>query len=484
MAAAGVMSAEDSESEELLGDTGCEKTVAIPLEEAASESVQPFGRKRFAREMLLEGNEAQGVTPAMTVGGRRIKERVRLDRHKEKNSRKHKRQDCKGGKVGEKNCNECGKWKKLAEFPPNNCVCKFPCLLVKNNIYTACKRAGMLEWFHEQRSHAAKWKKVKCWYVRNCPPQKKLDGTGAMGGFKILEFQAFVRTEHQLLKDGVYEMMHLLAFQHWAAKPKNRPSRGLDGTTAQKEWESKFDLPDAFIDEDPDVDEAYKRRVGIRVKTVVTDRDMYAKGQGYNVSDGGKKKFTQGDVDTAYLRLHNNLDNAVLASNQMTGSDMHKMLVENSSHTVGSSSFDGAVASLGGLKVLQGLLHQAPEEEEDSGMSSASGDEGVLPQENTPGGKKKAVASKALWLNRDLSVGAAMREQKTWQQTSCATLKQIHKEGHHLLRAINKSVLSDLMLPETSTLDNRLRAAGLVLGLNDETKAFDEQPQQIVALAG
>ena len=55
--------------------------------------------------------------------------------------------------------------------------------------------------------------------------------------FPMLQYQAHVKSEMQLLRDGVYEMMHSVAFFEHAKEPKNYPPRGLTGDEAKIEFQ-------------------------------------------------------------------------------------------------------------------------------------------------------------------------------------------------------------------------------------------------------
>jgi hypothetical protein len=176
---------------------------------------------------------------------------------------------------------------------------------MKDNIYNACKAHNCLEWFREQRACPAKWKKMKQWYVKNCPP-KEVSGQQKLGFFKVLQFQTQVRAEQQQLRDGVREMMHIVAFQHHAKKAKNYPPMGLDADAAKAEFKRLSEEEDAIFDYHGPA-EPFRLRVGILVKTLLIDRNMLAKSQGHTLSEKAVKNTTQAQVDQSYLRLHTSL---------------------------------------------------------------------------------------------------------------------------------------------------------------------------------
>ena len=177
---------------------------------------------------------------------------------------------------------------------------------MKENIYNACKAADCLEWYKEQKGDPAKWKKVKHWYIKQCPP-KEVNGLTKMGSFKVMQYQTAVRAEQQQIRDGVREMMHLAKFQAYAAKPKNYPPRGLDADSAKVEFFRLADEEGSVVDFNG-LQEGFKQQVGILTQTLVIDRNLLARQQGYTVSDKLQKNFSQSDVDKNYMRLHTSME--------------------------------------------------------------------------------------------------------------------------------------------------------------------------------
>ena len=103
-----------------------------------------------------------------------------------------------------------------------------------DNIYMACKRDDCVEWYHEQKADAKKWAKLKRWYMLKVPMKDQKEAGSKISGFKILDYQAECKAEEQMIRDGVYEMMHLVAFQQHAAKPKHFPPRGSEQGNLKK----------------------------------------------------------------------------------------------------------------------------------------------------------------------------------------------------------------------------------------------------------
>eukprot|EP00959_Pyramimonas_sp_CCMP1952_P313833 6569664-Pyramimonas_sp.AAC.1 len=112
---------------------------------------------------------------------------------------------------------------------------------MKDNFYKACKADGCVEWYAEQRKDPNLWKKLKRWYKTNCAGA---DRAAKPRTFCPTTYKTAVRVEQQQLRDGIKEMMHEVAFKHWASKPKNWPPRGLNDTEAAAEFRRRCELPD------------------------------------------------------------------------------------------------------------------------------------------------------------------------------------------------------------------------------------------------
>ena len=91
---------------------------------------------------------------------------------------------------------------------------------MKDNIFKACKKENLLEWYEEQKNCPASWKKLKRWYNTRCPQKEVKDDSFLSKGFPVLQYKSSVRNEESLLRDGVYEMMHLVAFQQLRRRPR------------------------------------------------------------------------------------------------------------------------------------------------------------------------------------------------------------------------------------------------------------------------
>ncbi len=218
-----------------------------------------------------------------------------------------------------------------------------------------------MKWYHEQRADSAKWKKLKRWYKANCMVGEV--ASKKPKSFNPLQYQTSVRVEQQMLKNGVIEMMHEAAFAHWSSKKKNWPPRGLTESEAVNEFRKRLQDAETVVDYRGE-HQGYEARIGVRTKTVLTDRDAFIKGQGYVQMDKVVKNVDQETLDKAYARLHTNLQDATGASNQMSARETFAFLGKGSGE-LGSSAFDGQLASLGGIKALASKVSDSVETDMD-----------------------------------------------------------------------------------------------------------------------
>ena len=110
-----------------------------------------------------------------------------------------------------------------------------------------------------------------------------------------MQFRTEMKAEQQLLRDATFEMMHIVAFADWSAKPKNRPPRGLLKEEAEAEFNVKIQEPDSIVDY-LGPSEEYKIRLGVLVKTLVINRNALIKSQGYQLADKAFVVVVEGGV--------------------------------------------------------------------------------------------------------------------------------------------------------------------------------------------
>ena len=133
------------------------------------------------------------------------------------------------------------------------------------------------------------------------------------------------------------------------------------------------------------------------MKTLVIDRNLFSRAQGYNLADKEKKKATQADIDDMMLRTHTNLDECGMSTNAMGSRQIKKSLSKYTDvgHAA-SSAFAGQLAKIGGISALDASLQQLPIEEQETGKddSKEDGGSGSGSDSNSSGNGKKKKSKK------------------------------------------------------------------------------------------
>ena len=144
------------------------------------------------------------------------------------------------------------------------------------------------------------WKRLKRWYYKRNAISKAqiLDPDFKLKGFDSMQFLTDVKIDKAQLRDGVREMMHLAAFQHFTAKPKNWPPRGLTPEELKKEFEDRYEHGDGITDEGGE-HEGFRKGIAVLTKTVLTDREAYINSASTQFVGKTNKRFKQVDVDKA-----------------------------------------------------------------------------------------------------------------------------------------------------------------------------------------
>ncbi|CAK0874664.1 unnamed protein product [Prorocentrum cordatum] len=394
-------------------------------------------------------------------------------------------------KAGRRQCTDCGLTKLLSEFKPGSTVCLKPCLRTRDNIYRACKAENEIEWYEAQRSCPKKWAKLKRWYRLNCQDFAKEHSKPK--AFAPMQYKQSVRVEQQQLRDGVKEMMHEVAFVHWASKPKNWPPRGLSSSEASAEFKRRIDDPEEIVDYMGE-HKGYETRLGVAVRTVLVDRDAYIRGQGYDLLDKATKKTTQEDIDRACNKLHTNLQDVTGASAQLDSKGVFQLLSKGAKaadRASLSSAFDGQLVNLGGIKGLAGAMKAAADDGEEVDDEDV-GSDGHEEEATDPKSKKKrkvgqdggdqppAEKKRKIWVEKDLKIAAAVRTQETWATDISKVLRDLHSQSLDLVNQVNEHSFGEKFKTEVNVINMRARACSLVLGLADHSKAWDDQPEELV----
>lgn len=85
------------------------------------------------------------------------------------------------------------------------------------NMAHAAKAQGQQAWWDSVLQDPDQLSQVRASYEARCPAKQ----TGKREPFLIAQYKEDVRQEDQILTDGVYEMMHLKAYQYFTQTQKN-----------------------------------------------------------------------------------------------------------------------------------------------------------------------------------------------------------------------------------------------------------------------
>ena len=186
-------------------------------------------------------------------------------------------------KKGHKFCAGCQEQLPLASFPASKALCKKDYNACRN-LQAHAKATNQLEWFEKTRNDPSSFARLlRSYHARTQAPGKKYAKRCA---FPIAEYREEISQEESLQAQGVFEMMHLRRFIHWAGKPGNQ---GLEAEDAVIEWKRLCELPDATLDFLGPT-EKYAKRVAVRVKDLIVHTNEQRKRKAMALSEGPKKK--------------------------------------------------------------------------------------------------------------------------------------------------------------------------------------------------
>ena len=151
---------------------------------------------------------------------------------------------------GKKWCNGCHKQFPVSEFPLKSAQRLMPCRHALDNIRNVASSQGKLPWFTQKLKTESGPKELVDAYIRRCgmPVDKAKSERKKGQSFPILQYLQSLRVAEQLLRDGVFEMQHEVAFIRWASKPRNVPPRGLTADEAKLEFVERSRQTDAIVD--------------------------------------------------------------------------------------------------------------------------------------------------------------------------------------------------------------------------------------------
>lgn len=227
--------------------------------------------------------------------------------------------------------------------------------------------------------------------------------------------------------------------------------------------------------------------------------------QGFTASERAIKKPKVEDIENAHQKLHSNMGDALGIDGVLNSKDAFSFLSKPTPQAEGEafaqSVFDGQLARLGGVKGLANAAKLAEEEDQEAEKekekkadekaekAEGEGEDDIDADDDEAAASKKkraknaapkAVVAKA-WLNKDISIAAAVRGQVQWKADTRKGLIAVHQESLKLkLEIKNKNCVAALQ-PEIATCDARATAVGLILGFLAPLLAHNKQPESSTA---
>jgi hypothetical protein len=242
-----------------------------------------------------EGNDEESDGSAAAVGGRRLGGRVQKTISK-KGAKRGKYNKAVNGK---KLCGCCNKMLPLEKFPAGSSQC-LPDRQAIQNLKNASKSQGQDAWWAEVIADPKKLRAVLGNYFTRCP-QKEGKKRAV---FPIAQWVEEVRQSESVIRDGVYEMMHVKAFAHFISKPQNG---SMEPEEARILWRQNYDAAQAIADSLGPTDKL-ANRVAVKTKDLVIIRDQQSRSRAVLVSERDIKKARTEDIEKMESRLQNSSD--------------------------------------------------------------------------------------------------------------------------------------------------------------------------------
>ena len=204
----------------------------------------------------------------------------------------------KPGKSGQRQCSICQKWMDQSMFPAGKAMCGADWRAYRN--VEACARSQEQQaWWDEVRHSPKKLKETITAYHVRCSPEITGLSRNKRNGFHIAQFREEVRRAEQMLFDGVYEMLNLVAFQKFKALPENG---GFDAQEATTMFQAMLNDPTSITDllgPSPKL----ARRVAVKVKDVITMRDLQERSRSLLLADKEQRQPSGEQLEKMHDRL-------------------------------------------------------------------------------------------------------------------------------------------------------------------------------------
>ena len=152
---------------------------------------------------------------------------------------------CKS-KNGMKWCAPCGKDHANNEFPAGKAMCAKAWNAMRA-VEAAALSQGKAEWWAATKANPSKFKRLISAYMTKVAPEVA-GQTCKRSIFCVATYIEEYKQVEQLLIDGVYEMMNVAAYIHWAGKPKTATKTHMrhvihGSRSSQNLWRSQTAWP-------------------------------------------------------------------------------------------------------------------------------------------------------------------------------------------------------------------------------------------------
>ena len=198
-------------------------------EAAIGEQLGSQSSVDVSEEPVSTKGGSKSASNAQKVGGARQKNKAASSAGSKASSAGSK------AKKDWKFCLGCGKPRPRSDFYVGAQLCK-PNTTAHDLLRKAAVAQGKEEWWIDVKADSERFQAAVAWYHEQNPPpmlgeKKKRPKMPVLTNFVEKAYE-----DRSAIRDGVDEMMSLLAFQDWAAKPKNG---GMDADDAKAEWEAE-----------------------------------------------------------------------------------------------------------------------------------------------------------------------------------------------------------------------------------------------------
>ncbi|CAK0873509.1 unnamed protein product, partial [Prorocentrum cordatum] len=390
----------------------------------------------------------------------------------------------------------CAEAKPKTSFVSQRNDCE-DCRLPLNNLRNMTLRFSSEEnvtWFNEYVADPDNRLKLTAQCNLRCPPNTEITN-GPHGAFPLMQYRKELQMEKAIIKDGIYEMMSEIAFQHWAGKPKNG---GLGPAEASAKWRERYDKPGAVTDllgENP----KYAQRVAIKVKDLLVDRLAKRELEAASFLDKQVTNATEEDQKKALNRL----ENARLGeASELAGLGSSKMLdvAKQFAAASGDLADGGSGSELADMKRKVGDVRAtmadcdkdeeareaktqkassaaAAEADVDGGASGAGGEPGSGGAAKSGTGENAAEeAARPVWNQRDVQIADAVKLHEKWSGEQDESLVGLIAKAKIALQAVAASDpgIATMCCRDADILRNELHALRLVKGGAESANAAAE----------